>query len=292
MKKDIPKVKFEQLEKSDFKGFEIIPLEKFASKNNIKYKEISHEYHQIDFFAILILTEGRVAHIVDFKTLELKKGDSLIIVKGQVHAFDRKSNYKGYLLFFSELFLHKHITQSTLSKIPFLYNNIENNLIYNNSQNNEILINFILNGLSKNTNVQPNQVGAILSYFLLNLIEKDNTHLIKKNKYQDYFIDFRQAVEQNFQNTRNAKDYADMLKISYKFLNKVCKSMVNKTAKTCIDDYIMLQAKRLLVIRPNSIKEISYKLGFEEPTNFRKYFIKHTGYSPNDFLKKMHLVSH
>lgn len=92
--------------------------------------------------------------------------------------------------------------------------------------------------------------------------------------------------------TRNAKDYAKMLNVSYKHLNEICKHIDHKTAKALIDNYIILEAKRQLVTTPHTIKEIGFELGFNEPSNFRKYFCKHVDISPNEFLKKMKLVTH
>jgi AraC-like DNA-binding protein len=45
----------------------------------------------------------------------------------------------------------------------------------------------------------------------------------------------------------------------------------------------MLEAKRLLAHTHKSVKEIGFSLGFQEPTNFTKYFRKHTGLSPVEF---------
>lgn len=292
MKKDIPKIKFTYSKDSDTKGFNFFSLDIDTSENTLNFKPIINTYHQIDFFAIIILTEGEVKHTVDFKTIPLKAGDCLIITKGQVHAFDTRSKYKGYLLLFSEEFLHKHVTQSALGKIPFLYNYNQNQLVYNNPTNNKTLIGLLQSGLSNNSKVKANQVGALLTYYLLDLVDDESPDIITQNHYQEHFIQFKQLVEQGYQSTRNAKDYAVLLKISYKHLNEVCKHMANKTAKALIDEYVILQAKRLLVTSPNSVKEISYNLGFGEPTNFRKFFHKHTGFSPNEFLKKMQLVTH
>ncbi|MNL40944.1 DNA-binding transcriptional regulator AraC [compost metagenome] len=53
-----------------------------------------------------------------------------------------------------------------------------------------------------------------------------------------------------------------------------------------IDQRVMLEAKRLLVHTHESIKEIGFALGFEEPTNFVKYFRKHSGLTPVAFRDK------
>ena len=61
---------------------------------------------------------------------------------------------------------------------------------------------------------------------------------------------------------------------------------MNKPVKTYINDSLILEIKRLLMNTSLSIKEISYKTGFEDPTNFVKYFKKYTELTPIDFRKR------
>ena len=70
-------------------------------------------------------------------------------------------------------------------------------------------------------------------------------------------------------------------------LNHICKEVIQKTAKQCIDDFIILEAKRNLINSGIKSTELTYQLGFTESTNFVKYFKKHTGLTPNQF-KKLH----
>jgi AraC-like DNA-binding protein len=49
---------------------------------------------------------------------------------------------------------------------------------------------------------------------------------------------------------------------------------------------VVLEAKRLLAHTTSSIKEIGFELGFDEPTNFIKYFRKHVASTPIDFRSK------
>jgi AraC-like DNA-binding protein len=70
-------------------------------------------------------------------------------------------------------------------------------------------------------------------------------------------------------------------------LNTVSKTVVHQTAKAFIDSFVILEAKRLLVATTLSVKEISYECGFDEPTNFLKYFKKHTNLTPTQFRKTL-----
>ena len=75
--------------------------------------------------------------------------------------------------------------------------------------------------------------------------------------------------------------------VSYKHLNEICKSVTGSTAKEVIDNLLILESKRHLAVSDISIKELSYEVGFDEPTNFVKYFKRHTQQSPAQFRKSL-----
>ena len=73
--------------------------------------------------------------------------------------------------------------------------------------------------------------------------------------------------------------------ITARRLQQAVAESVGKTPKQLIDDRLLLEAKRLLVYTNHSIKEIGFQLGFEEPTNFSRFFRKQAGHSPAEFRK-------
>jgi len=77
------------------------------------------------------------------------------------------------------------------------------------------------------------------------------------------------------------------MNVSEKKLTNATKKIAGRTPKELIDDRVMLEAKRLLTHTNHSIKEIGYELGFEEPTNFIKFFKKHAAKTPIEF-REMH----
>jgi len=66
------------------------------------------------------------------------------------------------------------------------------------------------------------------------------------------FIYFISLLEHNYSNIRDAKVYAEMLNITYKSLNQICK----------------------LAIEEIRVQQLADELGFNETTNFVKYFKK------------------
>ena len=75
------------------------------------------------------------------------------------------------------------------------------------------------------------------------------------------------------------------MNMSSKKLNRITQELMNKPVKTYINDSLILEIKRLLMNTSLSIKEISYKTGFEDPTNFVKYFKKYAELTPIDFRR-------
>ena len=84
--------------------------------------------------------------------------------------------------------------------------------------------------------------------------------------------------------------YCQELNITPKRLNKATSNIFGKTPKNIIDERVLLESKRLLAHTSESIKEISFSLGFEELTNFIKYFKKHTKKTPVEFREEFNLA--
>ena len=101
------------------------------------------------------------------------------------------------------------------------------------------------------------------------------------------FSHFIRLLENEFITCRDASVYAEKLHTTYKTLNKTCKQNTQQTAKQLIDAYTILESKRRLVIDNQSIQQHAYELGFAEPSNFIKYFKKHTGLTPAQFRKQI-----
>jgi len=285
--KDIPEIHFNIEKENQVNGFELIVLEKLIS--DLKNSSVKNAFrpHRLGFFNILIITEGEVNHIVDFEKHKLYAGDVMVISKGQIHCFDEYSSYRGYLILFTDTFIHKYIIRSTITQINHLYNYFLKQEKINNPENNLTFINSLKNELENSPVSLPNIIGALLSIYLLKLNNKNirSTSYVE-NRSLEYFNQFRHLLETNYSKTRDAKMYASELSISYKHLNEVCKEVVNVTVKSFVDSYVILEAKRMLVTTTLSAKEIAFSLGFDEPTNFLKYFKKHTGLTPVEFRMK------
>ena len=114
-------------------------------------------------------------------------------------------------------------------------------------------------------------------------LKKQQTVYLKDSDKLMLFMKFKKLLDSDYTNNRNADAYAQKLCVTYKHLNVVCKEIANRTAKQFIDEHVILEAKRKLVNSNIKSTELTFLMGFEEPTNFSKYFKKHTGLTPNNF---------
>ena len=85
---------------------------------------------------------------------------------------------------------------------------------------------------------------------------------------------------------RTAQDFADKLAVHTNSLNRILKAETGKTTTALITERMMQEARALLVHSNWSVSQISYSLGFEEPTHFTRAFHKHTGRTPS-YLRQL-----
>lgn len=288
MKKDIPHVKFNPA--SDF-DFEIISIEKIA-KNKEQYEHNPELPHQLKFYNLIFFTEGKGRHFIDFDWYPVEQNSLIYLAKEQVNAFEFSENLKGFCLIFTEKYFVDCFSNLSSDFVFRLFNPQLFSPVLQIPKESDFENYFNL--LKKEYSI-PNSFNhkTIIDALFVILISKAES--IKKNQNfpsKDFskisvFQKFTSLIEQNLSKSRNADFYASELAITYKHLNIICKELVNKTAKNVIDDFVILQAKRNLINSAIKSNELAFKLGFEDPTNFTKYFKKHTGLTPNSFLKSL-----
>lgn len=282
--KNFPNISFQGQEKT--MEFEFLSLSNLFDRVKVGLDHNPSLPHRINFFALLMVTNGTGSHQIDLETYPLEKGSLLKIAKGQVHAFQENPQYEGFLIIFTEAFVLNNFSKSSINLISHLYNyHLSTPLVNDKIHTETFLDQLILELADKNTYAQKNIVAALLELFLLRLERNAQHQNQQKNISNQYntFVQFKNLVETHYTKTRNVMDYADMMLISTKQLNQVVKDYTLTTAKTFIDNYIILETKRAIVSTQKSFKEIAFDIGFDEVTNFTKFFKNKMGISPKTF---------
>ena len=106
----------------------------------------------------------------------------------------------------------------------------------------------------------------------------------KFNEYLDAYFEQGEAGEKGLPTVNHM---ASQLNLSPKYLSDLLKQETGKTALELIHLYVISEAKNLLVAGEQSISEIAFQLGFENPPYFSRLFKKEVGMTPKEF--KLHL---
>ena len=81
--------------------------------------------------------------------------------------------------------------------------------------------------------------------------------------------------------------FSEKLNVTPNYLSDTIKHHSGKSALNIIHDFVIEEAKILLITSSQTVSEISYILGFEYPNYFSRLFKKKTNLSPSDFRKSV-----
>jgi len=83
------------------------------------------------------------------------------------------------------------------------------------------------------------------------------------------------------------KDFAALLYIHPTHFSNTIKLTTGKSPCDFLDDRVTEEAKRMLRDTAVPVADICYKLTFNEPTNFTKFFKAMTGMTPRQYRKQL-----
>lgn len=245
--------------------------------------------HRDNYYNIFLYQKGTANHIVDFKAIKVKPNSLLFVNKNRVQMLDPKGGYDGKFLLFTENFFDKYPDDIKYLRNNILFNDLLEEPVLNLRKGSPILaiFNEIEAEIAKPNDVFKHDIlhNLLHNFLLLAERERRNTGFteIRKGEEFDYTILFKNLLEEHFKDIKSVERFASMMSVSEKKLNKSTHLILGKSPKELIDERVILEAKRLLAHTGNSIKEIGFELGFEETTNFIKYFKKHVSKTPIEF---------
>jgi len=136
--------------------------------------------------------------------------------------------------------------------------------------------------------------GRVSLLYLFHVLERQRDPVVDVggNKINHTLLrNFMDLIEVHFKSLKLPKDYAALLYITPNHLNAVTKEQLGYSAGELIRNRVLLEAKRLLVVKNYSIAEIAYELNFSDASYFTKFFKKAVGCTPEDFKKNTDLYT-
>ena len=272
-------------------GIETIGLDELKLRASAEQLQGMQRLH---FWQFLLYSAGRGEHLIDFTPYPVKAHTLIIVRPGMLQQFRLNDTLAGQLLIVEPQFmLPDRLAQ--LSQVPFaglwpaclqLDRTQAGDLLEICTQlRRDELRTTSFNTLSALAHQRLNTwlllLGIATEKIGQSPLPDPNTLTIVRN--------FQTLVDQYFAQHWTVQDYARKLGYAERTITRACHTYIGKSAKTCIDERLVLEVKRLLAHTTYSLESIGSMLGFSESSQLCRIFKRIVNNTPQGFRKSLTL---
>lgn len=263
-------------------------------------KEFTHNTHfrslfynnsyKTSYTSFILCLSGSSEIEIDSIRYTIKENTLLVMMPNQlVKYYEVSDNYRAHFIMISNKYFD---TRDNFYKMMSLLIPLKNHpcadlnivetellktyhvLLYKKiSEGNNLFRNFTIQYLIQATFYEVCQL-------LLKHIEIKKRNMPHK---EEIFKQFLKLVETHHYKERDISFYAEKLCFTPKYLSSTIRDVTGKLAGDWIDNYVIIEAKALLISTNLTIQEICYELNFSTPSSFTRFFKRITGMSPRKF---------
>ncbi len=245
-----------------------------------------------DFVKVIFLRAGGRAS-VDFTELAIVQDGLLFVNAGQFLWLS--DNTEGSILYYNEELYGVHLHEQAMACDKMLFSDFrEVSFIKLNPESFGVIYRLfeqIRDEISQDDLNLEEMVRVLLKQVIIKSARFYN-HQLQPTQLPEapascFATLFTQLVERNFLKYHDVASYANMLNISSKALNKRVGKYSRSSPSEIIKRRIILEAKRLLIYTQLSVKEVSHKLGYEDPYYFTRFFSRQVKIPPQTFRMQL-----
>lgn len=264
--------------------------ENFELRNKKNTATINDHIHTT-LFQLYIIESGVLDLKIETTGYKITGPAIITIPQNTRHGVPADKNLKGMVLSISTLLVETHFknhpqalldlnTPQIITKFD-KENSFETILNYTNILDRE------LKSLSDETKLtQQSYFNLLLSLINRMVNKKPDRLIIPNNRNSRYFASFQKSIKDSYSVAKSIQEYAVQLNITSVHLNRICKTITGKSASQIINDFLILEAEKFLKQTDDNISEIAYRLNFEDPAYFSRFFHKQVGLSPKQFREE------
>ena len=266
--------------------------------NRIQFRK-EHIHNEFEIF--IVLKGSGIAKIKN-KSYSLKEGDIFLINSGEVHSYMRDPLYTLDVEDTDDvpLFLFVQISNHCLREyFPQIRTTIFNSCNlrdYLSDEEANSMINLLVQSAKIYFMEEPLYQLNVLSNIAKVLVscykevpheiisEAQKTNLKQKNLRVERIISY---IDANFETQIRLQDLAEQENLSPTHFSHLFTSLFGVTFQNYVNIKRMEQCIRLMPNKEKTLLEISYESGFSDPKYMNRMFIKHYGYTPKEYRRRI-----
>ncbi|MBX2873640.1 MAG: AraC family transcriptional regulator [Saprospiraceae bacterium] len=267
-----------------------IHIEPLQKRNQLYNYEITEHLHT-NLIQIFLLEKGEGLLRSEGRQVRLESPCLSLIPNGVLHGFSSEPTIHGLVVTISLPYYEASLLQ--LTNVSMYFGQLRHYSFAKDDQGFKA-ISSLIKELSNEIEQQQAEKNAVIQllYKLLMLklyrlgvatqpqvISSDHRMLI-------HFNAFQRAISQHLQNPKSVQAYAKTLNITAVHLNRICQTLMQKSALQLIHEKVIIEARKQLRHSDSTIAEVAYALHFKDPSNFSKFFKRHVGVSPRRFRQQ------
>jgi AraC-like DNA-binding protein len=250
---------------------------------------------RVDFHMLLGVTSGRFAHTVDFTAHPCAERSWIVLRPGQVQCFDMASPWDGWLVIFRPEFLLPLQSATALDDV-MAYGSLEAlpDVLTLSADEHAASVDTVQR-MRRDARLEAGEEerDALIRHQLYALLLRLHVAQQRQERQADLapqrlqrFRRFRAPVDAGFAQSHHVRDYARRLGCSERSLTRAVLEIVGVTSKAFLSQRIALEAKRRLAHTTQPVALIAAETGFDEASNFVKFFKRAAGCTPEAFSKQ------
>ncbi|MBS1932875.1 MAG: helix-turn-helix domain-containing protein [Bacteroidetes bacterium] len=270
--------------------FSIEVKNKLKENQYIKAEEFKKEirtttpHKHSQYFEIIYLSAGSGYHWIDEEKYPIEPPVLFFVNRNQTHHWEITSEPEGYVVIFKQSFTQESKDEMLKQLLLQLWHA---NCVY---LKNAIGIANVFKSLCdtiglRNSFYSRHIIDGLLKALVAEILQEGNLQFHYKKPYIQLYVHYTDLLHTQNNFFRNVSYYARQLNTSQQNLNMACRKAIGQSAGEILDNFIIDEAKRLLLYTDNQISEVAYKLNFKDPSYFIKFFKKYNLSTPEAFRK-------
>lgn len=255
---------------------ETFPLSELVSRFGASFLQVTE---RVSFHVVILCTAGNGRHQVDFDRVDLRPGRVLHVRPTQVQRWELSRRYEAQLVLFPDGSDVAEVSRWPIG--PAVLDPPDR------SWTTALHTIALIAEQQETFTGDPDDLQMLRTLRQLVVLQLRLAHAGQATEaaLPAAYLAFRDAVQADLGRTHQVSDYAAKLGYSARTLSRACREARGLTAKQVLDEWLSLEARRLLACSDEPVAAIAAALGFDEATNFTKFFRRVAGSTPTAFRK-------